>query len=164
MNIPKDKIKRTKGFTLVELMITILIMTILLLMGTSLTSSWITRSQVNNASSILKTAVFQARVAAIRNTNNKTSTAIATSVCIDYSNKVIHILRIKSGTTCSTSGNEILKSMTFSEGITIKKDTSLVNCFAFSTTGILMSASSCTATLDDIKVKKNDDEIKINIV
>ncbi len=54
MNIPKDKIKRTKGFTLVELMITILIMTILLLMGTSLTSSWITRSQVNNASSILK--------------------------------------------------------------------------------------------------------------
>ena len=104
---------RQHGFTLIELMITITILAILLVMGSSLTQTWIDRSQVNNTITIVKNTMLQAKVAALRNPYNSLSNTPSVSVCLDSSN-ILHIIRANIASTepCSTTSanNSLLQS------------------------------------------------------
>mgnify|MGYP005830621547 CR=1 FL=1 len=79
LNHLKKQHPAQSGFTLIELMITITVMTIVLFMGSSLTSAWIDQSQVNNATSSIQSAISQAKALALCNTNNTPLTAAAAS-------------------------------------------------------------------------------------
>ena len=81
------------GFTLIELMITIALFSILLMLGSSLTRTWVDRSQVNSALTTFKTAVTQAKASALRNTNNQLISNSSVSVCLDSTTNTLNIIR-----------------------------------------------------------------------
>lgn len=59
-----------RGFTLVELMIVILIVTILLLMAVPLTAKWVGTANVNSATTLFNQGAAWAKSRALRNTGN----------------------------------------------------------------------------------------------
>ena len=150
-----------RGFTLIELMVTVALLAILLMMVAPLTSGWSDRNQVQSAKSSLKTAISQARVSAIRNTENKKSNEAAASVCIDSTNLTVNAYSITGSNTVCDNANNLLKTTAYANGISFKQGATAITCFVFSPDGILLSSGSCATTLDTITIKKNaeDDEI-----
>lgn len=159
------------GFTLVELMVTIAILGILLALGLPLTSAWIDRSKVDNAAASLKTAIFDARVNALRNPNNRSNNVVATRVCIAADNE-INVVLLANPVPCAankeaeeTNGNTVLKSTPFANDITFNQAGIPIigNCFAFSSNGML-NTTGCAANLNTITVEKNDETADVNIL
>lgn len=58
---------KQKGVSLIELMVTITILGILVMLGTSLTSLWSKQAELDKASMSLKSAMGLAKATAIRN-------------------------------------------------------------------------------------------------
>lgn len=159
---------RRQGFTLVELMVTIALIGIIVVIGVPLTAAWLDRSKANSAAASLKSAIFEARVLALRNTNNQLASATATSVCIDTTGKSVNIILLAKGATnvCGTSGgNQLLKSMRFDDGVVFKQANTTItgNCFAFNATGMLTS-TACAASLGTITVEKNNEKADVDVV
>ena len=165
-----------RGFTLVELMITISILVFLLFIGSSLTSAWIDRSQVDNGISSLKNAVFQAKTAALRNTNNQATTSPAVSVCWDADKHEITIVRAAANGTnaClvdvnnTPSQNYILHAFSVSKGIVLTVGNSVFECLAFNSSGILVAATGTSGACSiqsnlEIKIEKNNENAQIKI-
>ncbi|WP_180028307.1 prepilin-type N-terminal cleavage/methylation domain-containing protein [Acinetobacter sp. YH16032] len=165
------------GFTLVELMITIVVIAILLFMGTSLTRAWIDQGHVDNTISALKNATFQARAAALRNTNNQPSTFAAASVCFDRTNQNILVVRAAQfstdgctpSATNATDGNFILQSIPLDKNVNLTVNSVDFNCLAFNSAGILVNSSYSSqvcSNFSDIKItiKKNKEiaDVQIN--
>ena len=80
--------KYTRGFTLIELMIVVLIAGLLMLVAAPFTSQWSDRAKITEAQGVLNQAVSRAKAAALRNPNgiervNDTTgrTKIAAAVC-----------------------------------------------------------------------------------
>ena len=161
---------RQLGFTLIELMITITILAILLVMGSSLTQTWIDRSQVNNTITIVKNTMLQAKVAALRNPYNSLSNTPSVSVCLDSSN-ILHIIRANIASTepCSTTSanNSLLQSTPLASGISIKHGTVLFACLSFNSRGMITpntDPNCSTLTHLDFEVKKNHESADIKIL
>lgn len=165
-----------RGFTLIELMITIAVLALLLFIGSALTSAWIDRSQVNNGLSSLKNAVSQAKSAALRNTNDQPTEHPAASVCFDNQNNTINVVRATQFTTnaCLVSANStptqnyVLQSFTLAKGIELKENSIDFECLAFNSSGVLVVASGLTGSCSNqtnlkIDIEKNDEKAQIQV-
>lgn len=165
-----------RGLTLIELMITISILIFLLFVGSSLTNAWVARSQIDNGISSLKNAVFQARAAALRNTNDQPTSYPAVGVCWDASKKEINIVRAASYSTdaClvavgnTPAQNYILQTFALSNGITLTVNNSAFECLAFNSSGILVAATGTSGACSiqsnlEIKIEKNNENAQIKI-
>ena len=163
--MPKSTFVRPKqhGFTLIELMITIAILAILLFVGSSLTRAWVDRGHVDSAISAVKNATFQARAAALRNTNNQPSAFAAASVCFDRTNQKILVVRAAQFATDSctpsasnaTDGNYILQSIPLDINVNLTVNSADFNCLSFNSAGILVNSSYSTqacSNFPDIKI------------
>lgn len=163
------------GFTLIELMVTLTIFAVLIMMGSSLTRTWVDRSQVNSAISTLKTAVFQAKASALRNTNNQPLNNSSVSVCLDSTSNTINIIRtaLNSNNVCETpdsassTGNVLLRTLPISNDIYIKQGSAFFNCLSFNSAGVVIQASGTSCSSDTsaaFKVGKNDESADISIL
>lgn len=168
MNL-QNALKKQTAFTLIELMITITILTLLLFMGSTLTRSWIDRSQVTSALSTLKNSITKAKVAALRNSDNQPLSNPAATVCVDNTTHQINVVRalIHSTNSCdiSSANNKLLHSLPIAEGILIKQGSTQVDCLSFNSAGILLTTASCSANTNlTFTVEKNDETADINII
>lgn len=176
MNRSQGSHSNQGGFTLIELMITIAVLSILLLIGSALTSAWVDRSQVNNSVSALKNAVFQAKSAALRNTNDQPTNYPAVSVCFDRETNTINVVRAAAYTpnAClasidnTPSQNYILQSYPIASGIALKTNAIDFECLAFNSSGVLILATGITTTcLNDanlkIDIEKNNEKANIQV-
>lgn len=159
------------GFTLIELMITITLASILLMMGASLTQTWVDRSHVNNAISIMQNTMSQAKVAALRNAYNSPSNSSSVNVCLDPNTNIMRIIRTKSATVspCDTTSTEntILQSTALARGISIKHGSHLFACLSFNSRGMITANTdpNCsTLTHLDFEVIKNHETALIKIL
>lgn len=156
------------GFTLIELMITITILTILLFVGSSLTRSWIDQSQVNNAISSVQNAIFQAKTKAIRNKNNTTFNEAAASVCIYPWQKPSQpnpktVVKVVHGSCPHDEPEDALQSFELSN-ITIMQGATSLNCLDFNYVGVLISGSTCSNTSNPtLTIGKNNETATIVI-
>lgn len=170
-NMKNSHFLRTRhGFTLIELMITITVLSILLLMGSNLTRAWIDRSQVNNTITIVKNTMSQAKTAALRNPQNSLSNAPSVSVCLDSSN-TLHIVRanVANTTPCnlSSTSNSLLQSVALADGVSIKHGAVLFACLSFNSRGMITANTdpNCsTLTHLDFEVKKNNEIANIKVL
>lgn len=164
------------GFTLIELMITIAMLAVLIMMGTALTRSWVDRSQVNSALATFKTAVYQAKASALRNTNNQPLSNSSVSVCFNSTNNTINIIRtaFNSNDVCTvptgtppSNANALIRTMPLSKDIFIQQGTTTFECLSFNSAGVLVKAagSSCINNVTAaFKVGKNDETAEFNIL
>ncbi|SEM00236.1 pilus assembly FimT family protein [Acinetobacter sp. DSM 11652] len=168
--------RKQLGFTLIELMITIVVLAILLFVGTSLTRAWVDQSHVDGALAGIKNATYQARSAAIRNTNNQESSLAAASVCIDKTHQEIRVIRVAKDNTdaCSTSDgnspdqNYILQKIPYASNVFFKVNNTEFYCLSFNSNGMLVAASSASATCNSnlnltVTVEKNNESANIQI-
>jgi type IV pilus assembly protein PilA len=159
-----------RGFTLVELMITITLLTIILMMGSSLSRSWIDRSQVTNAMTVFKSSVAQAQAIALRNTNNHPITQASVSVCWDETNHIMRIIRVDtaSNNVCQTNAqNTVLQSFSLPKGLAIKQGTTAFQCISFNSAGVVTVATSSGCISDTktaFKVGKNNETADISLI
>lgn len=148
-----------QGFTLIELMITIALLSFILMIGSSLTRSWVDQSQVNSAINTVQDAVSQTKAIAIRNTNNTTMQQASASMCIyDQSIKIVY------GICPSLEPSNAIQSFAISSGITIKQGNDPLFCMDFNYVGVLVPASSCTTTsTPTLTIGKNNESAEIVI-
>lgn len=174
----KSTVIRSKqgGFTLIELMITIAVLAILLFVGSSLTRAWVDRSHVDSAISAVKNATFQARAAALRNTNNQPSTLAAASVCFDRANQSILVVRAARlatdgctpSATNATNENYILQSIPLAKNVNLTVNSADFNCLAFNSAGILVNSSYSSQPCSNlsnfkIDIEKNEEVAYVQI-
>ena len=163
---PDININNCKGFTLVELIVTLAIASTLLLAGSYLTVAWTDRAKVNNTVSIIKSSVANARALAIRNERALLSNEPSVSICINYEDNTLGIIDILNpGTICkeNQSGN-LVKHYDIAKGIEINQNDSLVNCFAINASG-LANKSLCHTTLtDEITVRKGNEKFNFKLL
>lgn len=167
---------RQSAFTLIELMITIAVLSILLFVGSSLTRSWVDRGNVDNAASAFKNATLQARAAALRNTNNQPTTHAAVSVCYDPTNQLILVVRAaylatdgcSANLTNSSLQNYILQSTPISNGINLKVNGSNFNCLAFNSAGMTVDSKYATNSCSNVSnlkidIEKNNEKAQFQV-
>lgn len=167
MNI--KSIHQYNGFTLVELMITITVLSIILFMGVSITQSWIDRSQVNNAINILKNSITQAKTAAIRNTNNQAMGQPAVSLCVQNNQLLIIRNKNNDATNCSltNANNTLLKKSELAKDILIKQNNAAFNCIAFNSVGMVTQVTGTTCSTNSnlsFVVEKNNETANITVL
>ena len=130
------------GVTLIEVMITVAILAILVLTGTSLTGLWSKQSELDKATISLKSAMSLSRSTAIRNQFAKNIDDTASQICFDNKNKkiVVHKATATGSASCSSP---IVFSYPLSSTIEIKNiDDTNFNCFAFNNFGQVMNVNT----------------------
>lgn len=154
------------GFTLVELMIVVGLLALLMMVGSSLTSSWVAGAQVNSAASSLKSAVYQARIAALRNTGNKNIDQPAASVCIDGDNvKVIAIANNTTTEVCESVYNRPIQKMPYADGIVFKQNGAAISCMTFNPAGLVLSFPGCSNNLaHKIEIEKSGEKVEVDVI
>lgn len=160
MNI--KSLHQHQGFTLVELMITITVLSLILFMGVSITRSWIDRSQVNNSINIIRNSLTQAKTAAIRNTDNQAMTQPAVSVCVQNDQLLIIRNKNNDAANCSltNSNNTLLKKSDLAKDIRIKQGNSSFSCIAFNSVGMVTQVTGTTCSTNSnlsFVVEKNNE-------
>lgn len=91
---------KTRGFTLIELMIVVLIIGLMLLVAAPFTRAWTDSAKLTEAKGILTQAIGVAKASALRNPAGLQMTSAAAVVCINSDNK-IEVLQSSTATTAS---------------------------------------------------------------
>ena len=116
-------------------MITITILAILVVSGTSLTALWSKQTELDKATMSLKSAMSLARSTAIRNEFSQNSNYAASQICFDQNTKElsVHKATITQSASCITS---VVFSYPLGQTIKIKNaDTTDFKCFSFNNFG-----------------------------
>lgn len=130
------------GVSLIELMVTITILSILVLAGTSLTGLWSKQAELDKATMSLKSAMSLSRSIAIRNQFAKNMNDTASQMCFDATNKEITVHKA-TATGSASCGSPIVFSYPLSPTIDIKNTNNTnFNCFAFNSFGRIMSVNA----------------------
>lgn len=137
------------GVTLIEVMITVAILAILVLTGTSLTGLWSKQVELDKATISLKSAMSLSRSTAIRNQFAKNIGDTVSQICLDNNNKkiVVHKATATGAASCSSP---IVFSYPLSSTIEIKNvNATNFKCFAFNSFGQVMNinAGNCKNNL-----------------
>ncbi|GAA4999763.1 hypothetical protein GCM10023206_00930 [Acinetobacter puyangensis] len=138
-----------RGFSLIELMITIAIMGILVVAGTALTAQWSKQAELDKAIWSLQSAISLARATAIRNQYAKDAESVTGQVCFNNTDKVLTI-REATDTGVASCTSTIIYSYPLSQNIEIKKADNITSftCFAFdSRAKSIAGTESCPTSL-----------------
>lgn len=146
MVIPRLK---ERGVSLIELMVTITILSILVLAGTSLTSLWSKQVELDKATMSLKSAMSLSKSTGMRNQFAKNMNDTASQICFDDTNKEITVHKATAMGSASCS-SPIVFSYPLSQTIDIKNvNATKFKCFAFNNFGqiINVNAGNCKDNL-----------------
>lgn len=164
---------RYRGFTLVELLVTLAIVSMLLLAGSFLTISWTDRGKVNDTVSIIKSSISIARALAIRNERALLSDEPSVSICINYQDNTIKLINVLTPLdnvltpldVCENySSDDVIKYYEFAKGIKIKQNDRLVSCFLINASGLINEDLCQTNLVDEITVKKRNEKLKFKFL
>ena len=120
-----------RGLSLIELMVTITILAILVVTGTSLTGLWSKQAELDKATMSLKSAMDLAKSTAIRNEFAKSMDYAASQICFDQNERKlsVHKATVMESASCTTT---IVFSYPLSQTIEIKDaNSSNFKCFSF---------------------------------
>ncbi|KPA91581.1 MULTISPECIES: pilus assembly FimT family protein [Pseudomonas] len=138
---------RCRGFTLVELMITVALLGLILMVGVPLTQSWTNSSYQRDAAGLLKQGISRAKATALRNQGAVQDSAPAAVLCRSGQNLKLFRLNAGQSIDCNATSQPVWSS-TIPAAAGIKVAGVDMACVAFSNRGLAVSGNSCsTGTL-----------------
>lgn len=142
---------KTRGYTVIEVMIVIAILATLALSVSPLTGSWIQSSDLTETEAQLTQGIARAKSASIRNLRAASNGAPVAALCISGT-KMMTILEGTSSDApnCATpTGTQLWQSQLDTDVNIVNKDSSsAVSCLCFDNRGVITTSgcSSCAAT------------------
>jgi|SRR5450830_444288 len=133
----------SRGFTLIEMMITITLFGLLLLVGVPLTQSWANSGYQRDAVGLLKQGISRAKSIALRNQGTVHDSAPAAVLCRSGQNLKLFSLTTGQTIDC-TATTQILWSTPLPNAAVIQVASVDLACIAFSNRGFALSNGSCT--------------------
>lgn len=146
-------LSRQRGFTLIEVLITVALVGIIAVVASPLTGSIMSGSRISEAEGVLNQAVGKAKAIALRNHMGAMSDAPVAAVCISNTNQLT-VEQGDSGTSpsCSTGDGSIVWTAQMNSDVAIKTSESgapsVVSCMCFSNKALLTS-SSCSGCISN---------------
>ena len=139
-------VKSHSGFSLVELMVTVTILTLLVLLGASLSSVWVQRAKVHEAKTQLQQAQGIAAALAQRNAKGITGASIAAGFKVSGQSLLVCV-GDPAGATCVASNATARWKSTLPAGVTIKLNdsTDTTQMLAFDNTGVARKSDGSVA-------------------
>lgn len=136
-----------RGFTLIELMITIAVFALLLAIGAPMTKAWSDSAYQREAAGLLQQGLSRARASALRNEGGVLNPAAAAVLC--RSGPTLTLLQLDKGQSIDcTSTLGKLWSATLPASATVQSAGSDMACVAFDNRGLPISGTACaTSTL-----------------
>ncbi len=132
-------VSRQKGVTLIELVVTVTLMGLLFLVGSSFSKDWIDSARRRNAANLLELGITRARAVALRNPGTVADDLPASSLCLSGS-----VLKVVSG-GC-TDNTTVQWQANLPQGITLKAGSASFSCMALDNRASLTSDTGCIST------------------
>ena len=163
------KRQQVQGFSLVELMIAISIMTFLLLIGTQLTRTWIDQQHLTMTKSALTNAVMTAKSTALKNNQNLSLNSPAVSLCWESNTHQINVVQSLPNTLtlCDINSNVLIDQIQLPTGISLQDQDSAFKCLAFEATGFISNHTDhlcSTGPNVHLNAKKHHENITISLL
>lgn len=137
---------RPNGYTLIEILITIALISILAFAAIPITGQWIKGAKVEETGAQLIEALGRAKASGLRNTAGKTSTGVVAKVCIDTTNDTLKVMESTSSTEAGCSAGTQLWQATLDSNITVSNSSSsAISCLCTNNKGQLIDAGSCSS-------------------
>ena len=147
---------KTKGFTLIEMMITIGLVAFLLTLGVPLAREWVQSAHQRDAAGILNEALWRAKALALRNPQALTDQTLpAAAVCLIGTKVSVVAADTTQKTTCN--GNvEWARPLPSETSVVLTKTNIPFQCLAYNERGVALVMSvdklSCTQAALDVNV------------
>lgn len=132
--------RQCRGFTLIELMITIALLAFLLSIAAPYTSAWSNNAKLLEGQRIVEEGIGRAKALALRNPNESTvdGATPAALLCLDSDSQTLS-LYAPSGSTCSGTARWSSRLPT---GFSVKVGTQGLNSLPFDNRGLLLADSA----------------------
>ena len=129
-----------RGFSLIELMVTITILAILVTAGSAFTAQWSKQAELDKAVMSFKSAIDIAKSTALRNEYATAQTLPATQLCLDANTHELTVRKATASASASCS-TPIVFSAALSPSIEIEHTVteSNFNCFALNSSAQVIS-------------------------
>ena len=134
-----------RGFSLIELIITLAVLGMLLAVGVPLTRAWSDSAYQREAAGQLQQGLSRAKATALRNKGGVQNTAPAAVLCLSQQELTLFTLEKDQGIDCSATSN-ILWSAALPASATIKTSNSNFTCVAFDNRGLVAEGTACSTT------------------
>ncbi len=139
---------RTKGFTLIELMITIAIFGILLAIGAPFTKAWSDSAKQREAAGVLKQGISRAKATALRNPEGARDDVAAAALC--RSGQTLKLFKMATSVDCTSSATPLWTAQ-LPASVGVKVGGSDVSCVAFNSRGLpVVGGNACTTASIDV--------------
>lgn len=139
---------RAKGFTLIELMITIAIFGILLAIGAPFTKAWSDSAKQREAAGVLKQGISRAKATALRNPEGARDDVAAAALC--RSGQTLKLFKMATNVDCSSSATPLWTAQ-LPASVGVKVSGADVSCVAFNSRGLpVLGGNACTTSSIDV--------------
>lgn len=152
-----------RGFTLIELVVTIAVLAMLLLLALPLTSAWADGAQQQTAANVLHEGIGRAKAQALLNPGSVTGTETpAAALCI--TNKTLSLHPIESGDSINCSSSSIWSAQ-LPDKPAVKVASNDFVCVAFNNRGLPVTPSGSSCTTSEIAVTvSSQDAINVPLI
>ena len=139
---------RVKGFTLIELMITVTIFGILLAIGAPFTKAWSDSAHQREAAGVLKQGISRAKATALRNPEGARDDVAAAALC--RSGQTLKLFKMAANVNCTSSATPLWTAQLHAS-VGIKVGGADVSCVAFNSRGLpVIGGSACATSSIDV--------------
>jgi prepilin-type N-terminal cleavage/methylation domain-containing protein len=134
---------RSKGVTLVEMLIVLLIIGFLAIAASPFTSGWVKDARVAEGASALEEAIGRAKAAAMRNTARVTGDNPASLLCLSSTKTKINLIVPATSAQVLTCDLTPAWSANLSDVVTIKVENLDWICSCFNNKGLIIKPTAC---------------------
>lgn len=129
--------KRAAGFTLIEFIITVVVMMVLLLQGVPLTMQWIGSSNIQSGTTLFNQGVARAKSRALRNGSGATASAPAAYLVFTSNTVCAQDVSSATGLNCTNA----VWTSNLPNATTATLNGAASQCVAYNNTGLPVSAT-----------------------